>query len=107
MYVILTSKDGQYRTEAVDGIEAVECYDYVFYGRKRAQFVIATIDRPVKVRVVDEGLPPVVNLVPSKFLEKFETLEAARGALGELTHFGDMDIRLVPAALPGATGGGH
>lgn len=104
MYVILTSKDGQYRTEPVDGISAVEAYDYVFYGRKRARFVIATIERPVKVRVVDEGVPPIVNLVPSKFLEKFDTLAAARHALDDLTHFGDMDIKLVPTAVNAGEG---
>jgi hypothetical protein len=36
-----------------------------------------------------------VNHVPSKFLAKFETIDAARQELRSLTHFGDMDISLV------------
>jgi hypothetical protein len=34
--------------------------------------------------------------VPSKFLEKFETLERARRELQYLCAFGDMDTTLVP-----------
>src|ERR1043165_8077886 len=35
MYVILTSRPGEFRTELGEGMEAVEVYDYVFCGRKR------------------------------------------------------------------------
>ena len=41
MYVILTSKPGKFRTELVEGLHPVATYDYVFCGRKRAEFVIA------------------------------------------------------------------
>ena len=95
MYVILTSKPGQFRTEIGEDMQPVEAYDYLFCGRKRAHFVIANLTRDVKITIVDESSPPVVNHVPSKFLAKFETIEAARHELRTLTRFGAMDISLV------------
>ncbi|MBV8271275.1 MAG: ferredoxin [Cupriavidus sp.] len=100
MYVILTSKRGQFRTEAVPGVDPVETWEYLFYGRCTATFVIAELSdaqRALKVRVIDEMGGPdaeVVNHVPTKFLERFETLDAARGALQSLAHFGSMDLAL-------------
>lgn len=41
MYVILTNKPRFYRTELCEGLEPIEYYDYLFCGRKRAQYVIA------------------------------------------------------------------
>jgi len=97
MYVILTSKPGQFRTEPVEGLRAVESYDYLFYGRKTAHFVIAELQRETKVRVVEESQPTLVNHVPTKFLERFETLEAAREALRRLASFGSIDLQLAKA----------
>jgi len=109
MYVILTSKPGQFRTEAVPGVDPVETWEYLFYGRCTATFVIAevpdaqtaqtaqTAQKALKVRVIDEMGGPdaeVVNHVPTKFLERFETLDAARDALQSLAHFGSMDLSL-------------
>jgi len=45
---------------------------------------------------VDETPPPVVNYVPTKFLEKFETVEGARRELQELAHAGGEDFVLRP-----------
>jgi hypothetical protein len=95
VYVILTSKPGQFRTEISEDMQLVEAYDYLFCGRKRAQFVIASLSRDTKITIVDESSPPIVNRVPSKFLAKFETVDAARQELKSLTRFGDMDISLV------------
>lgn len=104
MYVILSSKPGQFRTELVEGLVAVEAYDYLFYGRKTAHFVIAEMAYPVKVKVVEEfcldadpdaAQAPTINYVPSKFLEKFDTLQDAREELQRLATFGSMDISLV------------
>ena len=107
MYVILTSKPGQFRTELADGLRPLEAYDYLFYGQTKAHFVIAELleDR-TKIRVVEDDTA-IVNDVPSKFLEKFETTEAGvqgassphqfrshadraaqDGAARELKHFG-------------------
>lgn len=95
MFVILTSKPGQYRTEIGPGLRLVEAWDYLFYGRVRAHFVIAELQGEPRVRVIDEVEPPVVNEVPSKFLEKYVDLDAARRSLQSLSRFGGMDIALV------------
>ena len=95
MYVILTSKPGQFRTEITEGLEPVEAYDYLFCGTKRAHFVIAQLARDTKVKIIDETSSPVVNHVPSKFLPRFESLEQAREELRQLVSFGAMDIQLV------------
>ena len=98
MYVILTSKPGQFKTEPVDGVRPFETYDYLFYGQKKARFVIAELLKPVKVRVIDETPPVTVNGVPSKFFQKFETIERARDELRHLISFGNMDTRLEKVA---------
>ncbi len=95
MFVILTSKPGQFRTEVVDGLVPIERWDYVFYGRVRARFVIARIEREARVRVVDETGPEIVNLVPTKLLEHHDCVDRARAALRALTKFGDLEAELV------------
>jgi hypothetical protein len=95
MFVILTSKPGQFRTEPGEGLKPVEAYDYLLCGRKRAHFVIAKLEREVKVRIVEESGTPVVNLVPSKFLPRFATLEQARAELAQLAGNGAVDAALV------------
>jgi len=101
MFVILTSKPGQFRTEAVPGVNPLETWEYLFYGRPKATFVIAELvdtRQTVKVRVIDEttdpGADPVINHVPTKFLERFDTLDAAHDALRKLAHFGSMDLSI-------------
>jgi len=91
----LTSKPGQFRTELVDGVKPVETYDYLFCGRRRAHFVIAELTREVKIRIVDEASSPVVNLVPSKFLPRFASLEKARAELEQLAGNGAVDAELL------------
>ena len=95
MFVILTSKPGQFRTELVAGLQAIEAYDYLFCGRKRAHFIIAELEGDVRVRIVEEGARAVVNNVPSKFLPKFATLEQARAELRQLAGNGALDTALV------------
>jgi hypothetical protein len=94
MYVILTSKIGHYHTEIGDGVRPCEAYEYLFYGQKKAHFVIAELQRDVKLRVVDETPPVVTALVPSKFLPRFPTIEAARRELGQLVKSGSMQTVL-------------
>jgi hypothetical protein len=93
MFVILTSKPGQFTTELSEGMQAVESYDYLFCGRKRARFVIAEVSGEVKIRIVDDS--GAVNLVPSKFLPRFDNIEKARRELGQLARFNGMDIELL------------
>jgi hypothetical protein len=100
MYVILTSKPGQFRTEVVDGLRPLEAYDYLFYGHTKAHFVIAELLKEhTKIRVVEDGTA-IINDVPAKFLEKFETTELALKELRHLTSFGHMDTKLRKTALP-------
>jgi hypothetical protein len=99
MYVILTSKPGQFRTEAVGGLRPLEAYDYLFYGQTKAHFVIAELlEERTKIRVVEDG-SAIVNDVPAKFLEKFETAEHALKELRHLTTFGHMETELRKTAL--------
>lgn len=95
MYVILTSKPGQFRTEINDAFESVEIYDYLFCERKRAQFVIALLLRDAKVRIIDESTPPAVNLVPAKLLPTFDSVEEARANLRQLVGARNLNSRLV------------
>jgi hypothetical protein len=94
MYVILTSKVGHYHTEIGEGVRPCETYQYLFYGQKKAHFVIAELSGEVKLRVVDETLPVVTTLIPSKFLPRFATIEAARRELAQLVKFGGMNTVL-------------
>ena len=71
MYVILTSKPGNFRTEIRGGLRPLQAYDYLFYGQKKAHFVIAELLEDTKIRVIEEGTS-IINDVPSKFFEKFE-----------------------------------
>jgi hypothetical protein len=94
MYVILTSKPGQFKTEIVDGLRPLEAYDYLFYGHTKAHFVIAELlEESTRIRVIEDDTE-IVNDVPSKFLEKFETTAQALRELEHLTTFGHMDTRL-------------
>jgi hypothetical protein len=95
MYVILTSKPGQYRTEATEGIVPLAAYDYLYCGRHIASFVIATLAAETKVKVIDETAPCAVNLVPTKFLEKFATQDAALDSLQLLAGHGSAGARLI------------
>jgi hypothetical protein len=101
MYVILTSKPGKFRTELADGLKPLEAYDYLFYGDKKARFVIAELLKDTKIRVVEEGTL-IVNDVPSKFFEKFETVERALTELKHLTNFGHVESKLQKVTLSDA-----
>ena len=100
MYVILTSKPGQFRTEVVNGLRPLEAYDYLFYGQTKAHFVIAELlEDSTRIRVIEDDTS-IINDVPSKFLEKFETTEQAFRELRHLTTFGHMETELRKTALP-------
>lgn len=103
MYVILTSKVGEFHTDAVEGLKPVEAYDYLFCGRKKARFVIAELtDGEARIRIEDETPPPVVNRISTKFLEKFQSVDAARRELEQLASFGGDNFVLSRADPPAA-----
>ena len=94
MFMILTSKPGQFRTEINTDLRPLDADDYLFYGTKKAEFVIAELlTTQTKIRVVEEG-SSIVNDVPSKFFPKFDTPEKAFEELKHLTTFGHMDTAL-------------
>ena len=97
MYVILTSKPGQFHTRPGPGMRVVQAYDYVFYGQTRAVFQIAELQSPSRVAITEAQPPHTINYVPTKFLESFDSLDAALAELEHLTRFGSMDAQLVPA----------
>ncbi len=91
-YIILPGKPGIFHTEIGPDTPVVECYEYVFHGRTRATFVIATLERETRIALVDDGEPPTINRVPSKLFRKYASLAEARRDLEQL----------VKAQLPGA-----
>lgn len=99
MFVILTSKPGQYRTQANADISLLEAWDYHFCGRLLAHFAVGELLRETKVQVIEDGPGGTTNQVPSKFLERFDSLEQARSELQHLCQFGALDASLTPAPL--------
>ena len=101
MYVILTSKPGQFRTEIGAGLKPLAAYDYLFSGQKKAHFVIAElIEDQTRIRVIEDG-SEIINDVPSKFLEKFDSHELAFKELEHLTTYGHMETMLRKCAIAG------
>ena len=99
MYIVLTSRPGQYRSEPTEGITPVETHDY-FYGASHvAAFVVARLEGEARVRIVDEAAPgggkPGINLIPTKFFEKFATLREALVSIEDLTGHGHDEAKLV------------
>ena len=100
MYVILTSRPGEYRTEPGEHMESLEFWDYRLEGRLRAQFVIVRLHEASRVQVIEEGVGGSMNLVPTRFLEKHASIEAARAALTALARFGTLDTTLTRREVP-------
>lgn len=95
MYIILTSKLGEYDARPDPGITPVEAYEYFFYNRKKADFTIAEVGvGRGRVNIVETGESGLTNSVPLKFFEHFNTVEAARAELEQLVTFGSIQARL-------------
>ncbi|SUA89494.1 Ferredoxin [Pandoraea pulmonicola] len=84
MYIVLTSRPGQYRSEPTPGITPIETHDYFYGTRHVAAFVVAKLDAQARVRIVDESVPDEANLVPTKFFEKFDSVSEAVASLESL-----------------------
>jgi hypothetical protein len=95
-FVILTSKPGQYETQMVEGLVSAESYEYKFYERTLARFDIVRLVEDVRIKIVDAQDPTQVNFVPSKFLEKFVSIEDACAALRTLVKTDSKHVYLVP-----------
>lgn len=108
MYVILTNKPGVFKTELGEGLTVVDVYDYILFGHKKAQFVIARIEGSPRIKIVEDEPPHVVNHIPSKFLQKYDSAAAAYEDLRQLSNAASDDVRLVAvvAAPPAAVASG-
>jgi hypothetical protein len=93
-YVILTSKPGQYRTEATGKLAPAEAWDYMYCGRHLATFVIAALYGEARIRVTDESGDAAVNDMPIRFLERFPDRDAAFKALQILVGSRHADAQL-------------
>ncbi|MFM0038305.1 hypothetical protein PQQ53_04990 [Paraburkholderia strydomiana] len=100
MYIILTSKPGQYRSEVTDGLQPLQSYVYRYDSRHVATFTIAELQRETRVRIFDEATPANVNFVPTKFFDHFDTLEAAFQSLSHLAGASHADAEIVPLDKP-------
>ncbi|MDI5935895.1 ferredoxin [Halomonas kalidii] len=100
MYIILTSKLGEYDARPGQGILPVESYEYFFYDKKKADFTIAEVSgEQGRVSIVESGEDGRTNSVPLKFFEHFDTVEAARAELEQLVTFGSIETRLERTSL--------
>lgn len=95
MYVILTSKPGEYRTEAGAGTTVLNHYEYRFYGKTKAIFAIAMVEKDARVSIVEETEGGTINNIPTRQMEKFDSEQAALSELEGLTHFGSIEAELV------------
>ncbi|WP_241288112.1 hypothetical protein [Burkholderia stabilis] len=99
MYIILTTKPAQYRSEAAEGIHPLDSYAYHYEGRHVATFTIAEADGRARVRIVELDDSGTVNLVPVRFFEQFPTQQAALQSLDHLTGNSHGVATLLPVAL--------
>ncbi|HLS43588.1 MAG TPA: ferredoxin [Paenalcaligenes sp.] len=98
MYVVLTTKPGEYRSEGGQGVEAIAAYEYRFYGKTKAIFTIAKITDDARVLIIEEGPGGTTNNIATRQMEKFDSVEAAYAELESLTRFGSIEAELVKAA---------
>ncbi|RTZ45433.1 ferredoxin [Candidimonas sp. SYP-B2681] len=104
MYVILVSKPGKYRSEVGPEARVIESYEYRYCGKIKAIYQLVKLDSDIRIRITEDDPPHVVNNVPSKFLEKFETIEQARVELNHLAQFGGQEATMVRCDNDRATG---
>lgn len=95
MYIITTSKVGEYTTEVGDGLTLVKQYDYFFYGKKRAEFHIVKVEsQTARVDITETGENAVKNTIPIKFFESFDNVLDATRELQHLAGSKSMDVAL-------------
>ena len=85
--------------EPTDGITPIETHDYFYGARHVAAFMVARLDGEARVRIVEESAPgggaQGVNLVPTRFFEKFASLREALGSIQDLTGHGHNEAKLI------------
>jgi hypothetical protein len=98
MYVILVSKPGTYHSEVGSEAKVIESYEYRYCGKIKAIYQLVRLDGETRVRITEDEPPNIVNSVPSKFMDKFDTIEKARAELMRLAKFGGQDAAMVRCA---------
>lgn len=96
MYALITSKPGEYDAIPDDNVKPVKSFDYFFFNRKRASYLIAEVNSAsarVNIQELDEQ--GTLNSVPIKFFESFDTVDAAVAELNSLAQAGDTEVSLV------------
>ncbi len=95
MYVILVSKPGTYHSQVGPEAKVIESYQYRYCGKTKAIYQLVELEGDTRIRITEDDPPNIVNSVPSKFLEKFDTIEQARAELNHLAQFGGQDAAMV------------
>lgn len=96
MYLIATSKPGDYEARLENGVRPVETYHYMFHGRLHAIYTIAQADGPgARVSIVDAEDPRCVSRIPVKFFGDFDDLAEARREIEQLVGDDGLDVKLV------------
>ncbi len=94
MYAIITSKPGQYKAHVCGDAAVVETYEYMFYGRIKAIYQVIELQAEAQIQIIEDDPPYATNTVSTKFLDKFESLEAVRSELKHLSTFGRLEATL-------------
>lgn len=94
MYAIIASKPGQYKAHVCGDAAVVETYEYMFYGKVKAVYQVIELQAEAQIQIIEDDPPQATNTVSTKFLEKFETLEAVRSELKQLITFGGLEATL-------------
>jgi hypothetical protein len=95
MFVLITSKMGEYQAEPESGLTPVKHYDYYFYNKKKAEICIARVDSDsARVRITEVGDRGARNSIPIKFFESFDSLQHAEKELQHLASSTTLDVAL-------------
>jgi hypothetical protein len=89
------SKPGTYHSEVGPEAKVIESYEYRYCGKVKAIYWLVKLDGDTRIRITEDEPPHIVNSVPSKFLEQFDTIEEARAELKRLAEFGGQDAAMV------------
>ncbi|MGO4886701.1 hypothetical protein ACJ2A9_03000 [Anaerobacillus sp. MEB173] len=95
-YIILTNKE-DYQTDLNNkGLQQIETYNYLFFGKLKAKYTICkVIDDSIKIQLIEEkdGVS-YINDIPVKFFEPYENIEQAQDELKELSGPDNDDSKL-------------
>lgn len=95
-YIILTNKESYQTDLTTEGIQVVESYDYMFYGKLKANYsIVEVMDPKCKIKIVEVSDRTYVNQIPVKFFEAFDDLEEARAELAMMAGTSSSDQVLV------------